>query len=124
MMAATLGTDMEGAFSLLAAKEQLTKRKRLNTPASSSQDERRFAWTTYDSLNDWFSGWKTFLVDSLFGTPEPTTLPGGQIAELTMKAKATGRIINSDETHHKLEFLLLAENNQIRVTGINIKTST
>ena len=102
MMAATAGTDMEGAFSLRAAKGQLKKRQRLNTTASISQDERRFAWTTYDNLNDWFSGWKTFLVDRLFGTPEPTTLPGGQIAELTMKAKATGRIINSDETHHKL----------------------
>ena len=45
MMAATLGTDMEGAFSLRAAKGQLKKRQRLSTTASSSQDERRFAWT-------------------------------------------------------------------------------
>ena len=40
MMAAALGTDMEGAFSLRAAKGQLKKRQRLSTTASSSQDER------------------------------------------------------------------------------------
>ena len=99
MMAATVGTDMEGAFTPRAARKQVKKRERLEATASSTQDERRFAWKTYDKINDWFSGWKTFLVDKLFGTPEPTTLPG---AELTMKAKAAERIINGDETHHKL----------------------
>ena len=43
MMAAALGNDMEGAFSLRAAKGQLKKRQSLSTTASSSQDERRFA---------------------------------------------------------------------------------
>ena len=76
MMAATLGTIMEGAFSLRAAKKQLKKRQRLSTTASSIQDGRRFAWEANGNLNGWFSGWKTFFVDSLFGTPEPTTPPG------------------------------------------------
>ena len=36
----------------------------------------------------------------MFCTAVPITLSDGQVSELTMKAEAAGRIINSDETHH------------------------
>ena len=38
----------------------------------------------------------------MFGTAVPITLSDGQVSELTMKSEAAGRIINSDETHHRL----------------------
>ena len=89
-MAATLGTDMEGAFTLRAAKKQLEKRQRLNTTGPGSRDGHRFAWAAYGSPGDWFSGRKAFLMGKLSGTPEPTTPPGGQVAELTMRRKLLG----------------------------------
>ena len=70
MVAAVMGTDTEGTFTERGAKEALKKRKHLTTTASSSQDERRYLWTTYDNLTLWFGGWKEFLVTNLFGTPD------------------------------------------------------
>ena len=70
MVAAVTGTDTERTFTVRGAKEALKKRKHLTTTASSSQDERRYLWTTYDNLTLWFGGWKEFLVTNLFGTPD------------------------------------------------------
>ena len=101
-VAAVTGTDTEGTFTVRGAKEALKKRQKLETTASSSQDERRFAWTTYDNLYHWFDGWKEFLVGRMFGTAVHITLSDGRVSDLTMKAEAAGRIINSDDTHHRL----------------------
>jgi hypothetical protein len=54
MVAASIGTYAEGTFTELTAKRQLKKRSRLSTTASTSQVDRRFNWTTFDNLDEWF----------------------------------------------------------------------
>ena len=67
MMAAALGTEHEGSYTERACKSQLKKRSSLETAAPAKSDERRWAWTTWDNVNDWFTCWKPYLVKHMWG---------------------------------------------------------
>ena len=65
-------------------------------------DDRRWLWTTHSNLSTWYDGWKEFLLDAEFAEDKPEKLPGGRTAEITIPPQKLRRIMNSDETHHKL----------------------
>lgn len=66
-------------------------------------DDRRWLWwTTHSNLSTWYDGWKEFLLEAEFAEDKSQKLPGGRTAEITTPPQKLRRIMNSDETHHKL----------------------
>ena len=109
VIAAFKGTPLE---SQLSTPRQLTRALKtmredhadvITRANKCSVDDRRWQWTTYTNLNDWYDGWRRFLVFHEFATEEPETQPDGSVAEVTIPPAKQRRICNADETHHIMD---------------------
>ena len=58
-------------------------------------DDRRWLWTTFSNLKQWYDDWKAFLLEKGFATDEPQELPCGRTAEVTIRPQKM-------RTHHRL----------------------
>ena len=67
----------------------------LNRARKCAVDDRRWQWTTYKNLSEWYDGFKAFLLYHGFATDEPEEQPDGRIAEVTIPPE-------KEEAHHEL----------------------
>jgi len=66
----------------------------------SQQDSINNKWTTFTKVNNWYTCNKKTLIDSDLEIDQPTTLPDGDIAKITIGEEELRRIIHFDETNH------------------------
>ena len=65
-------------------------------------EDIRANWTTYDNVDKWFTHNKQLLVDSKLFINKPMKIPNGDVSDLTYTDLAARRIITTDESHHPL----------------------
>ena len=58
-------------------------------------DDRRWQWTAYANLVEWFDGWKAFLLFHGFASDAPETQPDGRVPEVTLSPDKARRIGNA-----------------------------
>ena len=88
--------------------DHIWKRLRKNYPneftpkTTTTIEDIRANWTTYQKLDTWFTHNKQPLVDNGLFIDTPMKLPNGEVSELTYSDSTARRIICMDESHHPL----------------------
>ena len=88
--------------------DHIWKRLRKNFPnefcpkTTTTIEDIRANWTTYDNIDKWFTNNKQPLIDSKLFIDKPMKMPNGDVSELTYTDSAARRIITMDESHHPL----------------------
>ena len=100
------GTEFEKFLTSKRQRDQfLLRLRRLGGLVSVGKivvDNRRWLWLTYHNRNEYFTGWKYFVVTHGFAEDTPEVQPDGSTSEVTFTEWAKLRCSVGDETHQKL----------------------
>jgi hypothetical protein len=112
LRAAVVGTPYEKHLNTMHKAKHALKRLRcdhapeISSLSKCTVDDRRWLWMTFPNLDRWFDGWAEYLVARGFASwrPEGTRVAADDdgVGELYISPQMRHRIINCDETHHKM----------------------